>query len=364
MERDAMRFHATQHQSSPPPPPPGPPGMQASYSAPGSANGRIPHQHRKHLRGDEDREGAGPGSSRYSYPPTQPPGMMRSNTHSHSTSTSPLPHPLQPPQQQRSYAVTPPHVVPPEELPGMNGRGSPVPIRPAAEMAGAASASAPVPGGGAPPQEQAQSISAAGTSRRRGGGAGRNGIRAASNYGPKVVACNFCRARKTKCDGVNPSCSSCARRQLPCSYVTEPNANGGGRGKRANVAALQQQIQQQQQQNQKEGGEKSASAGPVEKVRRGSRSLAGSPAPDTKPSTPASGGSSSSSRGPSKLHLMDRDGRGGAANHDGSGAPSESSSAKRRWHATEEGRDTAPPLSNKKMRMEEEAKLVDARASG
>jgi len=42
--------------------------------------------------------------------------------------------------------------------------------------------------------------------------------RATSNTGPKVVACNFCRARKTKCDGITPSCSSCARRSLPCNY--------------------------------------------------------------------------------------------------------------------------------------------------
>ncbi|KAJ7288299.1 GTP binding protein [Mycena rebaudengoi] len=47
-----------------------------------------------------------------------------------------------------------------------------------------------------------------------------------STSGPKVVACNFCRARKTKCDGVHPSCSSCLRRLLPCNYVHDSNGHG------------------------------------------------------------------------------------------------------------------------------------------
>ncbi|KAJ7134666.1 hypothetical protein C8R44DRAFT_771097 [Mycena epipterygia] len=47
-----------------------------------------------------------------------------------------------------------------------------------------------------------------------------------STSGPKVVACNFCRARKTKCDGAHPSCSSCARRLLPCNYVHDANSHG------------------------------------------------------------------------------------------------------------------------------------------
>ncbi|KAF7314282.1 GTP binding protein [Mycena kentingensis (nom. inval.)] len=47
-----------------------------------------------------------------------------------------------------------------------------------------------------------------------------------STSGPKVVACNFCRARKTKCDGVLPSCSSCVRRMLPCNYAHDSNGHG------------------------------------------------------------------------------------------------------------------------------------------
>ncbi|KAJ7600633.1 GTP binding protein [Mycena floridula] len=47
-----------------------------------------------------------------------------------------------------------------------------------------------------------------------------------STSGPKVVACNFCRARKTKCDGAQPACSSCTRRSLSCNYVHDASTNG------------------------------------------------------------------------------------------------------------------------------------------
>ncbi|KAF4577212.1 hypothetical protein EYR40_009427 [Pleurotus pulmonarius] len=63
--------------------------------------------------------------------------------------------------------------------------------------------------------------------------------RAPTTSGPKVVACNFCRARKTKCDGAHPACSSCARRQLPCNYVHDSAGGNGGRkgGRRASGAS-------------------------------------------------------------------------------------------------------------------------------
>ncbi|KAI6129997.1 hypothetical protein EDD17DRAFT_1774194 [Pisolithus thermaeus] len=53
--------------------------------------------------------------------------------------------------------------------------------------------------------------------------------RQTTSAGPKVVACNFCRARKTKCDGAHPACSSCARRQLPCDYNHSAGHNGGNK---------------------------------------------------------------------------------------------------------------------------------------
>ncbi|EIW59456.1 uncharacterized protein TRAVEDRAFT_121273 [Trametes versicolor FP-101664 SS1] len=40
--------------------------------------------------------------------------------------------------------------------------------------------------------------------------------------GSKIVACNFCRARKTRCDGAHPTCGSCSRRSLRCNYVNDP----------------------------------------------------------------------------------------------------------------------------------------------
>ncbi|KZP33684.1 hypothetical protein FIBSPDRAFT_721126 [Athelia psychrophila] len=57
--------------------------------------------------------------------------------------------------------------------------------------------------------------------------------RAASNTGPKVVACNFCRARKTKCDGMIPQCASCSRRSLPCNYNHDPSTSSRKKGPRA-----------------------------------------------------------------------------------------------------------------------------------
>lgn len=44
-------------------------------------------------------------------------------------------------------------------------------------------------------------------------------------------------ARKTKCDGGHPSCSSCARRSLTCNYVNDPNAPGGPRRKASTAAS-------------------------------------------------------------------------------------------------------------------------------
>lgn len=49
----------------------------------------------------------------------------------------------------------------------------------------------------------------------------------------------FLSARKTKCDGAHPACSSCARRQLPCNYVHDSAGGNGGRkgGRRASGAS-------------------------------------------------------------------------------------------------------------------------------
>ncbi|KAH6912614.1 hypothetical protein BKA70DRAFT_1264383 [Coprinopsis sp. MPI-PUGE-AT-0042] len=62
--------------------------------------------------------------------------------------------------------------------------------------------------------------------RKRAATVPNKSTRLSGTSGPKVVACNFCRARKTKCDGVHPSCSSCTRRQLECNYAHENSAQG------------------------------------------------------------------------------------------------------------------------------------------
>lgn len=52
-----------------------------------------------------------------------------------------------------------------------------------------------------------------------------------SHYASKIVACNFCRARKTRCDGEHPACGACSRRSLACSYVNDPlTSMGAGAG--------------------------------------------------------------------------------------------------------------------------------------
>ncbi|KAK0477868.1 hypothetical protein IW261DRAFT_1484296 [Armillaria novae-zelandiae] len=32
------------------------------------------------------------------------------------------------------------------------------------------------------------------------------------------MACEFCRGRKMKCDGIRPSCANCEKRQIACTY--------------------------------------------------------------------------------------------------------------------------------------------------
>ncbi|KAI0074263.1 hypothetical protein K474DRAFT_1601785, partial [Panus rudis PR-1116 ss-1] len=33
------------------------------------------------------------------------------------------------------------------------------------------------------------------------------------------MACQFCRGRKLKCDGLRPQCTNCNKRGIPCAYV-------------------------------------------------------------------------------------------------------------------------------------------------
>ncbi|KIM43223.1 hypothetical protein M413DRAFT_444033 [Hebeloma cylindrosporum] len=76
-----------------------------------------------------------------------------------------------------------------------------------------------------PPIRPASELQAA--QRKRASTMPGKSTRQSTTSGPKVVACNFCRARKTKCDGAHPACASCARRQLDCNYVHDATTSNG-----------------------------------------------------------------------------------------------------------------------------------------
>ncbi|KAH9947586.1 hypothetical protein B0H21DRAFT_778411 [Amylocystis lapponica] len=63
------------------------------------------------------------------------------------------------------------------------------------------------------------------TTQRRRTSSATSGKSRTSNHGSKIVACNICRARKTRCDGAHPVCGSCARRSLACNYVNDPGSS-------------------------------------------------------------------------------------------------------------------------------------------
>lgn len=39
-----------------------------------------------------------------------------------------------------------------------------------------------------------------------------------ANLGFLIVACDECRARKSRCDGIRPTCQSCVFHNVPCIY--------------------------------------------------------------------------------------------------------------------------------------------------
>lgn len=136
----------------------------------------------------------------------------------HNTVLPPISHPssmmMQGPPQDRGYPMQ--HELPPiATLPAptandMQEMQTLAPLRNQADMQ-------------PPSQQQRRRTSSAASTKGRQNG-----------YGSKIVACNFCRARKTRCDGGHPACSSCARRQLPCNYVNDPSSgNPKGRPKTA-----------------------------------------------------------------------------------------------------------------------------------
>ncbi|PHH59761.1 hypothetical protein CDD81_2599 [Ophiocordyceps australis] len=58
---------------------------------------------------------------------------------------------------------------------------------------------------------------------------------------PKRLACMICRKRKLKCDGIRPSCSTCARLGHACAYDEQRRKSGPKRGY---VKALEERLKQ------------------------------------------------------------------------------------------------------------------------
>jgi Fungal Zn(2)-Cys(6) binuclear cluster domain len=121
------------------------------------------------------------------------------------------------------------------------------------------SPSSSMPGPQLPPIRPASEQQAA--QRKRAATVPGKSTRQPSSSGPKVVACNFCRcnnfkifwktthvlivlslARKTKCDGAHPACSSCSRRSLPCSYVHDAASSNGSTAKKTSRRASTSKI--------------------------------------------------------------------------------------------------------------------------
>ncbi|OCH91216.1 hypothetical protein OBBRIDRAFT_812261 [Obba rivulosa] len=158
--------------------------------------------------------------------PSGPPSRRNSNVSMLLTDTLP---PLKHAAERRNQATT---VLPPIIQTTSNVLSGPPPeVRP--ELPPIATLSAPSPGESKSdvavlPAADANEDQLA--QRRRTSSAAANKSRL-TFHGSKIVACNFCRARKTRCDGAHPTCGSCSRRNLSCNYVNDPTNNPRARSK-------------------------------------------------------------------------------------------------------------------------------------
>ncbi|KAI8994124.1 hypothetical protein BD414DRAFT_481487 [Trametes punicea] len=166
-------------------------------------------------------------------PPSQSPEVPSASSAPHSRRSSNVSMLLTEPLPPLSAAVEPREeasaVLPPITTPAGLGVPAPTSRRPSlnTELPPIATLSAP----GAPKEDAPALPTFKGntegpaSSRRRAPSAAapaRAGGRGGG--GSKIVACNFCRARKTRCDGAHPTCSSCSRRSLRCNYVNDSSA--------------------------------------------------------------------------------------------------------------------------------------------
>ncbi|KAI1793413.1 hypothetical protein LXA43DRAFT_885698 [Ganoderma leucocontextum] len=191
---------------------------------------------RKQYGSDSEGDSIEEGTADLDHHPSHSPELSSSAPHSRRSSnvsmllTDTLP-PLSAAVEPREEA---PAVLPPINSQAAAAYGvSPASRRPSlnTELPPIATLSAPPRPQEEPPSLVALKQAESAASRRRTSsatsgsvsGSGRGGR---GGHGSKIVACNFCRARKTRCDGAHPTCSSCSRRSLRCNYVNDPAAKG------------------------------------------------------------------------------------------------------------------------------------------
>ncbi|KAF9450587.1 hypothetical protein P691DRAFT_758092 [Macrolepiota fuliginosa MF-IS2] len=265
--------------------------------------GYVPHHSLPPIlgRADRERDDLHPGPSSRAPPPPGPQQPSSSHPSLHHLSDrdrdrDPHPHHLRdrdPPPISASQHQNPPssHLAPPPPPPPSSSSGGERSGRPffadnelphiaTLSLPDRSSPSTPGPmsAPSLPPIRPASEQQAA-LRKRAATVPGKSGSGRGSGSGPKVVACNSCRARKTKCDGAHPACASCSRRQVACLYVhdlngstsrdrerdRDPTGSGGGGGgggssassssstfkkRRASASVHQQQPGQQPQQRQ------------------------------------------------------------------------------------------------------------------
>ncbi|OSD07291.1 hypothetical protein PYCCODRAFT_1430535 [Trametes coccinea BRFM310] len=192
--------------------------------ASGELDGPLPHSHLNHHHHQQPSQSQSPevpsAPSVSASASSAPHSRRSSNVSMLLTETLPPLSAAVEPREEASSAVLPPITTP-------TGLGVPASAgsrRPSmnTELPPIATLSAP-PGSQDDLSSYKDTESSTSTRRRApstapGRGGGRGG------GGSKIVACNFCRARKTRCDGAHPTCSSCSRRSLRCNYVNDPTS--------------------------------------------------------------------------------------------------------------------------------------------
>ncbi|KAI9058281.1 hypothetical protein FKP32DRAFT_1606743 [Trametes sanguinea] len=190
--------------------------------ASGEPDGPLPHAHLNHHHHQQSSQSQSPevpsAPSVSASASSAPHSRRSSNVSMLLTETLPPLSAAVEPREEASSAVLPPITTP-------TGLG--VPASAGSRRSSMNTELPPIATLSAPPGAQDDLSSykdteSSGSTRRRapstapGRGGGRGG------GGSKIVACNFCRARKTRCDGAHPTCSSCSRRSLRCNYVNDP----------------------------------------------------------------------------------------------------------------------------------------------